>query len=129
MVNMVPMLTYNLGISIPTLRLRKNGFGSCMITNVSGLGYRECYAPLCDFTRGVCVIVLCEPYWHMTCDEDGSNQRMEKVFNWMQTTDHRFLDGAYAVEMYRALDAVWSNPAAFDKSYEELNKEHRYWST
>jgi len=128
-IQLVPMICYNLGLSIPALKLEKNQFGTCMVTNVSGLGYRECYAPLCDFTRNVAVVVVCEPYWNMTCDQDGTNQRMEKVFNWMQTTDHRFLDGAYAVEMYKALDEVWKNPSAFDKSYEELNKEHRYYST
>ena len=65
----------------------------------------------------------------MTCDDDGTNQRMEKVFNWMQTTDHRFLDGAFGSVLQDGIKEVWANPAAFDKTYEELNKEHRYMST
>lgn len=100
--------------------------GAFLLTNVSGLGYEEAYAPLCNFTRNAATCVLCSPYWEQRFDENGQNGKVEKVLNFMWTCDHRFIDGAGGADLMKNIKAVWENPEAFDKPYEELKAIYKY---
>lgn len=72
-------VSFNLGLSVPALKLKKNGMGSFMLTNVSGLHYKEAYAPLCNFTRNAATCVLCTPHWQYLLDDNGQNGKSVKV--------------------------------------------------
>jgi len=121
-VNIATQLTgfimYNLGIDVPPLKVAANGFGSVLLTNVSGLGYKEAYAPLCNFTRNAITAVLCTPYWTQTFDDNGENAKVEKVINFMWTGDHRFIDGSAGSVILKGIDEVFRNPEKFDQDYE-----------
>jgi hypothetical protein len=70
---------FNLGCGVPALKLKANGMGCFMLTNVSGLSYKEAYAPLCNFTRNAATCVLCTPHWQWMLDNEGKNGKSVKV--------------------------------------------------
>jgi len=111
-------LMYNLGIALPPLKMKANGFGSILLTNVSGLGYKEAFAPLVMFTRNTVTAVLCTPYWTQTFDDNGENCKTEKVMNFMWTADHRYIDGSAGSVVLKGIDEVFRNPEKFDQNYE-----------
>ena len=114
----VSFVSYNLNLPIPFLSVRKQHFGSVLLTNVSGMqGFHEVtpikqvFAPITNFTRSIASVVLCTPKERAVV-EDGQI-KVAKMMNFMITFDHRYLDGAGATKMFDPIFDVWNNPAKY----------------
>ena len=105
-------ISYNFGIAIPAVSLEKNHFGSVLMTNVANFGVTEVYAPLCSLTRNFMCVTACTPEDRAVVENGAVVIR--KKMNLMVTADHRYLDGAAAPKMKKAVDAVWNDPSKFD---------------
>jgi len=106
-------LSYNMGMAVPALKMKKHGMGSFLLTNVSSLNFKEAYAPLCNFTRNAATCVLCTPHWQWQLDENGQNGKSVKVCNFMWTCDHRFIDGAAGSKLIDGVTEVFERPERF----------------
>jgi len=51
LVDFTSFLSYNLGLNVKPLAIKKNQFGGCTITSVGMLGFREVFAPPVPFMR------------------------------------------------------------------------------
>jgi pyruvate/2-oxoglutarate dehydrogenase complex dihydrolipoamide acyltransferase (E2) component len=107
-------IAYNLSLPIPPLRIKKNHFGSILLTNVSGLpGAYETSAPTPNFIRPMATIVLCTPKLVPSVDSSGKIVIAKKM-NMMITFDHRYLDGKVASTMFDRITDVWNNPDKYE---------------
>merc|ERR1712021_157452 len=68
-------LAFNIGYDIPALKVKANGAGSVILTNVSSMNYTEAWAPICNFLRNSATSVLCKPFWETQVDSNGENPK------------------------------------------------------
>jgi pyruvate/2-oxoglutarate dehydrogenase complex dihydrolipoamide acyltransferase (E2) component len=110
--SLVAFLTYNFGISIPQMGIKAKGFGSAILTNVSGLGFKDATGSLCDFTRTIIVIVLCTPELvPVAVSKDKVEVRKKMTVN--VTFDHRLCDGAIMIKAAQRMENVFLNPQKY----------------
>ena len=109
---LMAFISYNLGMAVPAVSLEKNHFGSVLLTNITSFGITEVYAPLCSLTRNFMCVTACSPEERAVVENGVVVIR--KKMNLMVTADHRYLDGAAAPKLKKAVDAVWSDPSKFD---------------
>lgn len=102
-------ITYNLGLDFKALRLKKYQFGNVVITNVTKMGINHVFAPLVNFTRSICIVVLCSPEDRVVVDEN-KEMVVKKMMNVNITFDHRYADAAAVQPVIKELKTVASNP-------------------
>ena len=108
----IAFVTYNLGVSLPFFRIKKQQFGSVLLTNVSKMEcLEEVFAPNNNFLRSVATVVLCTPKDRPIAH--NGVVRVAKTMNMMYTFDHRYLDGAGAKKLMSQIRDVWKNPAKY----------------
>ncbi len=106
--NLNSFISYSLGLAIPALKVRKHHFGSAILTNISGMGVTDAYAPHIDFANTNMLMVICAPSERVVI-VDGK-PGIKKMMNLTITYDARISDGA---NLFKALDCVkdvWKNP-------------------
>ena len=64
------MITYVFGMDFPPLKLKKNNFGSGILTNVSKSTCYEGYAPHIDFLNTNILMIILTP-WKRVITENG----------------------------------------------------------
>ena len=100
------------GISIPMIGLKKNQFGSVIITSLGSLRLKDVYVPLCPFTQTAGVFACCSTFKKPTVNPDGSVTEKEYLpVNF--TIDHRYVDGVLCAKMVREARRLFDNPEAF----------------
>ena len=92
--------------------LKKNQFGSVIITSLGSLRLKDVYVPLCPFTQTAKVFACCSTFKKPTVNPDGSVTEKEYLpVNF--TIDHRYVDGVLCAKMVREARRLFDNPEAF----------------
>ncbi|CAD8173292.1 unnamed protein product [Paramecium pentaurelia] len=111
LIQVTSFLTYNLGITIKALGLKKDCFGVATVTSIGTLGFRNVIAPFTPMMRNLLIVTV--------------NQIVEKAvvkngqiviaptFQLNFCTDHRFLDGGAIVKSNKVLYDVFENPEKY----------------
>ena len=72
--------------------LKKNQFGSVIITSLGSLRLKDVYVPLCPFAQTAGVFACCSTFKKPTVNPDGSVTEKEYLpVNF--TIEHRYVDG------------------------------------
>lgn len=111
-VTVASFFTYNLGFSLPALKMNKEHFGQGIITNTSRSGIFNVRAPLVNFMRTITVAVINNPRMLPQVDENGEIV-IRKVMNFNVSFDHRFGDGSDAMKMIKKVEDIWQNPEKY----------------
>lgn len=105
-------LVYNLNLSIPSLGIIPDPFGSAMVTSVGSLGVPPGFAPLVPPSR--CPFLIC---LGMTKDKawvlENKEIAVRPITTFVCTFDHRFLDGFMASRMFKSLMEILDQPQKF----------------
>lgn len=108
---LVSFLSYDLGLDVPAIQVKRQHFGQAVLTNVSGMSLRDAIAPLVPFCKPVCVVVMNEPFLKPVVV--GDEVRVRRVMYINSSFDHRFADGCDAAKMFAAFRRVFNNPQAY----------------
>ena len=104
-------ITYDLGLPIPFLKMKKHNYGFGILTNVVAFNVHDATAPLVPFLKTVIVALMNTPRMRPVV-VDGQVV-VRKIMNFNITYDHRFGDGVDAVKMLRAVSEVFEDPDKF----------------
>jgi pyruvate/2-oxoglutarate dehydrogenase complex dihydrolipoamide acyltransferase (E2) component len=104
----IGFISYDLGLSVPALKIKRHNFGMGIITNVMGMNLRDAIAPLVPFLKPVVVVVMNEPFLKPIVV--GNEVKIRKVMFINTSFDHRFADGTDAAKMFRAFRKVFNSP-------------------
>eukprot|EP00830_Metopus_es_P013553 TRINITY_DN3324_c0_g3_i2.p1 TRINITY_DN3324_c0_g3~~TRINITY_DN3324_c0_g3_i2.p1 ORF type:complete len:280 (+),score=29.54 TRINITY_DN3324_c0_g3_i2:194-1033(+) len=110
-------ITSNLGISLPMLGFKKYPFGTCVITSVGMLGYEHVFVPLPPYTNVPLLITVGGTKRKPIAV--GDEVKIRDVINVTLTLDHRYTDGARAMEVYRKFVDGLHDPESCVKSARE----------
>ena len=111
MLRIASWLCYDLGLSVPFLKVKPDNFGFGILTNVSGFGLEDCFAPLVPFCKTVVVVVMNATQLRPRV-VDGKLE-IRKILNLNVTFDHRFGDGADAIKMMKGVYQVLEEPEKY----------------
>ena len=101
-----------IGISIPCIGLKKNHYGSVIISLLGGYGLKDIYSPLFPYTYTIGVFSTCEIERKKRFNNDGSLNVTEYLpVNF--TLDHRYMDGVLSSKMVKAARELFDNPDSF----------------
>jgi pyruvate dehydrogenase E2 component (dihydrolipoamide acetyltransferase) len=109
---LVTWLTSDVGIGLRRFGLRSNPFGSALVTSVGMLGVQHAYAPLSPFYR-VPFLALVSEVTEKPVVRDGEIVA-RPLLTISATMDHRYLDGAHAARLARAVRAYLEDPREFE---------------
>jgi hypothetical protein len=101
-------IIYTLNLPPALLGLKRDPFGSVMVTNVGSLGLDVAYPPLVPYSR-VPLLVATGRVTEAPVVENGAIA-VGKVMRVSVTFDHRFIDGVHAANMAKTLRAWMEDP-------------------
>lgn len=113
-VRLLTFISYDLGLAIPAAKVTAKHFGHAIVTNVSGMEYKDAIAPLVPICRPICVIVM-NQIFEKPIVVNGE-VKVRRVMYINSSFDHRYADGYDAARMFAAFRRVFSNPAKYAKS-------------
>jgi pyruvate/2-oxoglutarate dehydrogenase complex dihydrolipoamide acyltransferase (E2) component len=105
-------LTSDLNLDLPRLGMRRQSFGSAMITSVGMWGVTKAYSPLAAYYR-VPVLVLVGSVTERPVAVDGAVV-VRPMLTLTATFDHRYVDGLHAARFARAVRDYCVDPARFE---------------
>lgn len=105
-------LTNTLQLEVPPLGLRKNPFGSAMVTSVGMFGLPQGFAPLA-WMYDVPLLVLVGELAERAVVIDHQ-VAVRPVIPITATIDHRYVDGWHVARLMRAFRAYLEAPASFE---------------
>jgi pyruvate dehydrogenase E2 component (dihydrolipoamide acetyltransferase) len=105
-------LTSDLNLDLPALGVRRQAFGSAMITSVGMWGISRAYSPLAGYYR-VPVLVLVGAVTQRPAAVAGQVV-VRPMLTLTATFDHRYADGYQAAKFAQAVQDYCSDPAAFE---------------
>ena len=105
-------LTSDLNLDLPALGVRRQAFGSAMITSVGMWGISRAYSPLAGYYR-VPVLVLVGAVTQRPVAVAGQVV-IRPMLTLTATFDHRYADGFQAAKFAQAVQAYCADPAAFE---------------
>ena len=101
-----------INISIPCIGLKKNHYGSVILSLMGGYGIKDIYAPLFPYTYTLGVFTSCEVEEKKTINSDSSVSSQEYLpVNF--TLDHRYMDGVLSSKMVKAARTLFDDPNEF----------------
>ena len=101
-----------INISIPAIGLKKNHYGSVILSLLGGYGLKNIYSPLFPYTYTIGVFSSCEIERKKTLNMDGSVNVTEYLpINF--TLDHRYMDGVLSSKMVKAARDLFDNQDNF----------------
>jgi hypothetical protein len=113
--NLSAWLTSDLNLDLPALGVRRQAFGSAMITSVGMWGITRAYSPLAGYYR-VPVLVLVGAVTPRPVAVAGEVV-IRPMLTLTATFDHRYADGFQAAKFAQAVQAYCADPAAFEPFY------------
>ena len=105
-------LTSDLNLDLPAFGVRRQAFGSAMITSVGMWGISRAYSPLAGYYR-VPVLVLVGAVTQRPAAVAGQVV-VRPMLTLTATFDHRYADGYQAAKFAQAVQDYCSDPAAFE---------------
>ena len=112
--NLSAWLTSDLNLDLPALGVRRQAFGSAMITSVGVWGISRAYSPLASYYR-VPVLVLVGAVTQRPVAVAGQVV-IRPMLTLTATFDHRYADGFQAARFAQAVQEYCADPAAFEPS-------------
>jgi pyruvate dehydrogenase E2 component (dihydrolipoamide acetyltransferase) len=106
-------LTSDLNLDLPALGLRRQSFGSAMITSVGMWGINRAYSPLASYYR-VPVLVLVGAVVDRPVAVAGQVV-VRPVLTLTATFDHRYADGFQAARFAQAVQEYLEKPERFEQ--------------
>ena len=110
--NLSAWLTSDLNLDLPALGLRRQAFGSAMITSVGMWGISRAYSPLAGYYR-VPVLVLVGAVTQKPVAVAGQVV-IRPMLTLTATFDHRYADGYQAATFAQAVQEYCADPATFE---------------
>ena len=110
--NLSAWLTSDLDLDLPALGVRRQAFGSAMITSVGMWGISRAYSPLAGYYR-VPMLVLVGAVTSRPVAVAGQVV-IRPMLTLTATFDHRYADGSQAAAFARAVQEYLADPAAFE---------------
>ena len=104
-------LQFTLNISIPSLGMPKDRFGSAMITNIGALGIENAFIPLSPYARCPLLIGIGKPRKIPVVQDDNVIAANSVIITL--TFDHRYADGAHGSHLMRRFKKIFMNPSAY----------------
>jgi pyruvate/2-oxoglutarate dehydrogenase complex dihydrolipoamide acyltransferase (E2) component len=105
-------LTSDLDLDLPALGVRRQAFGSAMITSVGMWGITRAYSPLASYYR-VPVLVLVGAVTHKPVAIAGQVV-IRPILTVTATFDHRYADGSQAARFAGAVKDCLTHPEQFE---------------
>lgn len=105
-------LTSDLDLDLPRLGMRRESFGTAMVTSVGMWGVVRAYSPLAPYYR-VPVLVCVGAVTPRPVAISG-RVVIRPMLTMTATFDHRYLDGAQAARFAHAVQEYCAHPAAFE---------------
>lgn len=105
-------LTSDLDLDLPRLGLRRESFGSAMITSVGMWGVSRAYSPLADYYR-VPLLVLVGAVEPRPVAVAGQVV-VRPMLTLTATFDHRYVDGSHAARFAHAVQEYCADPRRFE---------------
>lgn len=99
-------------MSIPAFKVKKNGLGSVILTNISGFGEDNIYAPLVPGSRALLTCVFCAPKQRVVVGKSGELE-IRKMVNINCTWDCRYFEASDFGVIEEGVRRVWENPQDF----------------
>ncbi|WP_370325468.1 2-oxo acid dehydrogenase subunit E2 [Euzebya sp.] len=112
LMGLLAVLSIDLDLDLPAVGVRRQTFGSALVSSVGMFGIGHAYAPLSPFYR-VPFLVLVGEVADRAVVEDGVVVA-RPMLTVSATMDHRYLDGFHAARLARDLRAYCADPAAFE---------------
>ena len=118
----------SIGLSLTFIGLKSYEFGSCVITNIGGIGIEDSFAPIPALTFAPVLLTLCKKTSKFYFDENG-NVKEKKYLKFNLTSDYRFFEPKQASEIINEIHRIGENPEIFEeeckKCYEEGMKKNK----
>ena len=111
--NFVKWLTVHMGISIPSVGLNSDNFGSFVITNIGSLGLDSGYPALFPISNVAMVFVLGGVSKKPVVINDKIEIR--RIINLSATLDHRIVDGIHGGKLFKALKEFARHPEKLEE--------------
>ena len=108
-IHLSSFLAYSCDMDVHALRLKKNCFGSIVLTNVSKMNIKDTFAPLTEFSNTMMTAVICAPTLKPVVNENKEIV-VRKIINFNITFDHRFADGSQASTMVTIIEEILKHP-------------------
>ena len=105
-------LTSDLDLDLPALGMRKESFGSAMVTSVGMWGVGQAYSPLAAYYR--VPFLVCVGSVEQRARVVAGRVLARPVLTVTATFDHRYLDGFHAAKLSKALADYCAHPARFE---------------
>ncbi len=112
--NLSAWLTSDLNLDLPALGVRRQAFGSAMITSIGMWGISRAYSPLAGYYR-VPVLVLVGAVTQRPVAVAGQVV-VRPMLTLTATFDHRYADGFQAAKFAQAVQEYVAHPARFEPS-------------
>jgi hypothetical protein len=101
-----------INISIPFIGLKKNHYGSVILSLLGGYGLKNIYSPLFPYSYTIGVFTSCEIERKKSLNIDGTVNVTEYLpINF--TLDHRYMDGVLSSKMVKTARDLFENPENF----------------
>lgn len=101
-----------LGISLPSVGLKKNHYGSVILSLAGRKGVKNVYIPLFPYTQTIGVFTICEVESKRKLNLDGTVTTTDYLpVNF--TLDHRYMDGVLSSKMVKAARELFEDPESF----------------
>ena len=97
---------------VRSLGVRRQTFGSAMITSVGMFGIQHAYAPMSPYYRVPLIVLVGEVARKPSVVEDRIEAR--PLVNLSATLDHRYVDGFHAARLSRSIRAYLEDPKRFE---------------
>ena len=97
-------LAYNFGLDIKAMAIKKNSFGSGLVTSFGMMGIKDAFAPVVPFMRVPALLAIGELTKKAIVRDDKIVIAPVVSFNF--TIDHRFIDGGKAKCLVPVIDLV-----------------------
>jgi pyruvate dehydrogenase E2 component (dihydrolipoamide acetyltransferase) len=116
-------LTETLGLDLPPLGLRREPFGSAMVTSIGMFGLPQGFAPLA-WMYGVPLLVLVGELTQKAVVVDNRIE-VREVLPITATIDHRYVDGAQIARAMGAFREYLNAPLEFEPPFEKIGPTER----
>lgn len=100
-----------LGLSVPAIGLKKDGFGGAVVTSLGSLGIEDAYAPHCNFMNVPVFAAMGKTVERAVVREGKIVTAPVMYMNF--TIDHRFIDGGKSKNISKAFNDVFENPEKY----------------
>jgi pyruvate/2-oxoglutarate dehydrogenase complex dihydrolipoamide acyltransferase (E2) component len=110
--NFLGLVLYTFNFWHPRMGIKKDCFGSMMITNIGTLGIKMALVPLVSYSRVPLILALGKVFQDTYVKDNQIHIGQFIYLNW--TFDHRLIDGVVASQMSNYIEYLTQNPQQLD---------------